>query len=224
MSTTLSRRQFVVSSAVIALSGCGQDTTFYGAIWPTAKRIVRGAPDEPIERDRIANTPLASISARIGRNERGMMVLLREQGGRRYWYSNNRLVFVTRAGRLIQTAGMPSNLRNITSSSEDPLRLNPHLAEQAVETTFTYEVEIDGIYDLLTVQSILEPQGDDEITISGLTFKTRRLVEHCKSKKAKWSFKNKYWVDPYDGLIWKSVQHFNPEFPAVSMETLKPPA
>lgn len=224
MRVTLSRRQFLVSSAVAGLSACGQDTTFYGAFWPTAKRIVRGAPNKPIDREKISEVPLASISARIGRNERGMMVLLREQGGRHYWYANNRLVLVTRNGRLVQTAGLPSNLRNITTSTFDPLGHEPHRTGMPIDTTFTYELEIDGVYDVVEVQSTIEPKGEDEITISGLKFTTNLLVERCEAEKTGWTFKNKYWVDPFDGLVWKSVQHFNPEFPAVSIETLKPPA
>lgn len=224
MRVPLSRRQFLVSSAVAGLSACAQDSTFYSAIWPTAKRVVRGAPDKPIDRDQISGTPLASISARVGRNERGMMVLLREQAGRHYWYAKNRLVFVTRNGRLVQTAGLSSNLRNISSVADDPVGRSPHLISKAVKSTFTYEVEVDGTYNVVYVQSTLEPQGDDEIKISGLTFKTRRLVEYSRAQNFKWSFKNKYWVDAYDGFIWKSVQHFNPEFPAISLESLKPPA
>jgi len=224
MRVTLSRRQFLVSSAVAGLSACSQDGTFYGAIWPTAKRIVVGGPDQPIDREKISDVPLASISARIGRNERGMMVLLREQGGRHYWYANNRLVLVTRRGRLVQTAGLPSDLRNITSTTDDPIGREPHRTQVAIDTRFTYEVEIDGAYEVLDVRSRLEPKGEEEITISGLKFNTLLLVERCEAKKIGWTFRNKYWVDPYDGLIWKSIQHFNPHFPAVSMETLKPPA
>lgn len=224
MPSTLSRRHFLLSSAVAGLSACGPDTTMYSKMWPTIKRIATGAPDVPIDRARITETPLASISARIGRNERGMMVLLRRQGDTLYWSARNKLVFVTRYGRIVQTGGLPTNLRRVRSLKEDPFEGGMHRLMSAVKTTYSYDIELEGGFSTTLIDATLEPVEDVEITISGLQFKTRYLRERCKARGIKWKFENHYWVDLYDGLVWRSRQEFSPEMPHVEMETLKPAA
>lgn len=220
----LSRRQFLLSSAVAGLSACSAETSVYGAMWPTLKRVALGAPNVPIDRENIQNTPLASISARIGRNDRGMMVLLRSRGETHYWFAKNRLILVTRYGRIVQTAGLPNNLRAVRSRGEDPLQTGAHLLSSSAKTTYTYDVELEEGYSTVYVDAVLDPIKDIEITISGLQFKTRYLRERCRARGTKWTFENRYWVDVYDGLVWRSRQNVSPEMPSFDLETLKPVA
>lgn len=194
----------------------------FSEMWPTLKRATMGAADDSIARDRVSEVPLASISARIGRNARGMMVLMRRQGDLLYWYAQNKLILVTRFGRIVQTGGLPANLRGVESLGEDPFAVGLHLLTGPVTTTYTYDVETEEGYASILVDAKLEVVREEEITISGLQFSTLRLRERCKARGFKWKFENRYWVDTYDGLVWRSRQEFSPEFPGISLETLKP--
>lgn len=194
----------------------------FSEMWPTLQRATMGAPDDSIARDRISEVPLASISARIGRNARGMMVLMRRQGELLYWYAQNNLILVTRFGRVVQTGGLPSNLRGIAPMGDDPFAVGPHLLTDPVTTTYIYDVETEEGYSAIAVDAKLEVVRKEEITISGLQFETLRLRERCKARAYKWKFENHYWVDAYDGLVWRSRQEFSPELPSISLETLKP--
>jgi hypothetical protein len=189
---------------------------------------VLGAPDVDINRESINENPYASISAKIGSGPRSILVLGKKENGTNHWYSADNAVIVTRDGRVIRTAGFPENLRKTTSKRHDPV--NRVLHKKTYDTKkqrLYYSRELD--MDLgskarfgIPVRSTFETIGPKEIEIAGITIKTILVREKNDALTINWSFTNHYWVDAFDGFIWKSRQHVSRSFPPIDIEILKP--
>ena len=63
-----------------------------------------------------------------------------------------------------------------------------------------------------------------KIVILDLDFDTILIREKSSARAVNWKFENLYWVDIYDGFVWKSRQHFVRGLPPMEIEVLKPPA
>ena len=80
------RREVLAAGAALALSGCAVPPVF--ANMGTALRTtVVGLPDAPITSQYVDNLPYASISAKIGRGQRSLVVLARYDGPDLHWIS-----------------------------------------------------------------------------------------------------------------------------------------
>ena len=72
----------------------------------------------------------------------------------------------------------------------------------------------------LTLKCKMTPKGAEVIRIIEIDFQVIRLEEKCKSKG--WDFKSTYWVDPFDGFVWQSVEHIADGMQPLKMSVLKP--
>lgn len=161
------------------------------------------------------------MAAKIGRGPRGLMILGRIEGQELHWISSDRIVLVTRYGRVIRTAGLPANLKETRLIDLDPLE---GLREGRFETDpFRRLVDLapPDHYQIM-VTSNLELLGKESIVIAELLFDTEVFRERCSARDFDWTFENRYWVDPDNGVIWKSIQHIHPDIPPVELELLKP--
>ena len=183
----------------------------------------RGYEGVPITRARINTLPYASMAAKIGKGPRSLIVLGRADEGELHWFSADRTVLVTRYGRVVRTAGFPANIRNTRLLDDDPL---PKIVSGPLSTaTFRRLVDLTPTdrYGIL-ITSSLEALGPETIEIAELHFDTEVYFETCTAREFDWSFENQYWVDPKNGLTWKSVQHIHPDIPPIELELLKPPS
>jgi hypothetical protein len=74
----------------------------------------------------------------------------------------------------------------------------------------------------IPIRSSFEMIGPKIIEISGIKIKTVLVRELNTAFSINWSFTNFYWVDEFDGFIWKSRQHIARSFPPIEFEVLKP--
>jgi hypothetical protein len=117
--------------------------------------------------------------------------------------------------------GLNHNLAGTTLASGATI---PAPAE-ATKGTFASTRQMDfpelGLYGL-TVSCRASAQGRQTIKILGQALTTVRVDESCESSTRKWSFVNSYWIDPDNGLVWRSKQHIHPKGGIVEIQTLRP--
>jgi hypothetical protein len=205
------------------LGGCAELPLIANATEAITYAVV-GAPDTDINRDAINNLPYASISAKIGSGPRSLLVLGKLENGREHWFSADRAVIVTRNGRIIKTAGFPENLRDTLPGDRDPVNRILHKKwydGKKHEIGFIRRLDMEGNFGI-PVKSKFETLGPREIYIAGIKIETILVKELNRAFSINWTFNNFYWVDAYDGYIWKSSQHIARSFPPIDIEVLKP--
>ena len=218
----MSRRTVLTAGAALLLAGCGDIPVF-----STASNALRAAafspPDPPIQRAAISKLPYATVTAKIGKAPRAVLVLSRYDGPDLHWVAADRSVIVTRHGRVVKTAGLAVNLKNTRSFEADPLDSGPHRIDKP--RTFVRYVDIDQNRRYgMPIHSTFETVGQERITIVELEFDTVVVRESNKAKTINWDFENLYWVDAIDGFMWKSRQHIARSLPPLAIEVLKPAA
>lgn len=77
---------------------------------------------------------------------------------------------------------------------------------------------IDGV----VVRSRFSGEGTDDLTILGDHKATSLWTEANAASQLDWEFRNRYWVDPRSGYVWKSVQYLSPQLPALEIIVYKP--
>ena len=217
----ITRRAVLLAGSGFLLSACSE--TPLRTMGESLLSAVAGSDDPPIPRSRIDSIPYASMTAKFGRGGRALIILARVDGEDHHWFSASRTVLVTRRGRVIRTAGFPANLKWTRLIDEDPLR--PRGNGRGPTSSFRRLVDLGppDHYGVM-ITSRLESLGAASIVIAELQFDTQVFVERCAARELDWSFENRYWVDPENGLIWKSIQHVHPDLPPVELELLKPTA
>ena len=217
----ITRRTTLLAGCGLLLSACSDSTL--GTISESVRHLATDPEDTSIPRARIDSIPYATMSAKFGRNPRALTVLRRVDNKELYWFAGNQIVLVTRAGRLVRTAGLPANLKRTWIMDDDPLGT----LQDGVHPTDSYRRLVDlGPPDRygIMVTSQLESVGPASVVISELQFETQLWRERNTAREFDWSYENRYWVDPDNGLLWKSIQHVHPDLPPVELEVLKPAA
>lgn len=178
-----------------------------------------GKGGRPISRDDVARIPAASIAVRMGSSREVLVLLDRVDGRDHFWLSTDRVMLVTRGGRLIQTAGFPNDLQHTSFPSGDPVdgRLLAMNAQMSVRL-LDYEEFGTG----LPATSKYRVVKKEPLSIIGSTIPTVRVSERVRMRSLKWHFTNTYWVHEETGVIWRSRQHFHPDHPALTMTTMRP--
>lgn len=206
----------------LALAGCGENKLARTVVDAYRLTIV-GQPDVPISRSTVSNLPYASIAAKIGKGPRSLLILWRQDRDDLHWLSADDVAIVTRRGRVVKTAGLPETMRETRFSPRDPVADGIKPTDSG--RTFTRELDLDPPPQFgLLVDSRFEEIGRRTITIAEIQFETLLFREHCVAKTLNWAFTNTYWIDPFDGFVWRSEQTIARGFPPITIEILKPAA
>ncbi len=161
------------------------------------------------------------MSAKIGPGQRALVVLRRVDQKELSWFSANRIVFVTREGRVVRTAGLAANLKHTQLIDEDNLGLIHDELHPTGSMRRVVDLGPPDRYGLL-ITSSLESLGPSSIEISELQFDTLHFRETNWARDLDWTFENLFWVDPGSGIVWKSTQYIHPDIPPLELELLKP--
>jgi len=177
-----------------------------------------------LTREYITKLPYASISAKIGKGPKSLLVLWRVENNEQFWLAEDGVVLGIKKGRIIKTAGLPETISDTNSIETDPLTLGLN----KIENHRTYERIIDfkeknSTYPkTIKILSNFSYQGSKIVNIVDIDFNTILVKETCSAKNLNWKFENLFWVDPDTGMVWKSIQHVSREFAPIIMEVLKP--
>jgi hypothetical protein len=202
------------------LSGCADSPVLVNA-YDALKFLAVGLESEEINRRTVNKIPYASISAKIGKGPRSILLLGKKDGQELHWFSSDNAVIVTTNGRISKTAGFPENIKKTTLNSPDPVNRQFHRKKFPEYSRRSIDIDV-GNHFSIPIISKYKTFGPREISISGIKIKTILVQEQNTSKTLNWDFTNYYWGDIYDGFIWKSRQHVSRNFPPIDIEILKP--
>jgi len=217
---TITRRNLAVAGVAFLVTACTEQSALVSA-GRHLKAVWFGQPDPPLRRDTISKLPYASITAKLGKGPRSLLILAFAERDERHWYSADRAAVITRHGRLVKTVGLPQNLRDTYGQAPDPV--NGRLHKLTGPVSYERFIVLDtGERLVVPVRSTFEVVGPARINILDIDFDTILVRESNTAQTLNWRFENLYWVDVGDGFVWKSVQHIVPDLPPVEIEVLKP--
>ena len=216
------RRHLIAGISAFTLVGCGVGPALRN-VYDAARFLTVGMPDVEITRAIIDKIPYASISAKVGKGPRSILILGRYDGSDLHWLSADNATVVTRDGRVVKTSGFPENLKATNYLEIDPVAGELHKLDTPRQ--FSRAVDIDkGNFYGLDLESRFVKRGEVEIEIAEFKLRTILVEEVNAARIINWRFSNYYWVDAFDGFVWKSVQHIARSFPPIEIEVLKPAA
>ena len=216
------RRAILAGGFASFVTGCAEKPVIIDA-FNSLKSSIVGFPSAPIDRAIINSIPYATISAKIGISGRNILVLAKKERDNLHWTSSDRVVIVTRHGRVVKTAGLPENIKDTHLYTPDPLNRALHVLDGPRALSRTIDIDLNHRY-AIPITSVFEEIGLREITISDLKIKTRLYIERNTAHTLNWSFNNFFWIDEFDGYVWKSRQRIAQTFDSIEIETLKPPS
>ena len=221
----ISRRWFICgATASCLLTGCGENKLAQ-TITDAYKLTFVDQKGPNISRDAVSKLPYASITAKIGKGPRGLLILWLRKADDLYWLSADNVVIVTRLGRVVKTSGVPEEIRDTHATQSDPVALGLH--DESHLKTFKRQVDLkenQRNLQTLEIASEFSQIRHETLKIVEINFDTILVSEKCVAKTVNWQFENLYWVDPADGFVWKSTQHIARSFPPVVIEVCKPAA
>lgn len=145
-----------------------------------------------------------------------VMVLGGVEGGQLDWYDGKGGGLFVRDGQVVRTIGLAQNLDDSRWISGNPFaqglhRLQGHFTGSRVvdwSPGYRYGVRLDVR---------MTPAAMEDVSILGKVHHLRRIDEQISAPQAGFAASNHYWVDPADGLIWKSRQTVAP---GIELQTL----
>jgi hypothetical protein len=215
----LSRRQ-VLLGAALGVAGCTPDG-FYSKIYQSGQMIFGSGPRATLTREKVKALPYAQIAVSLDDSQPALVVLAEATGPELRWVSQDRVVFVTRGGRLIQTAGLSSDLQATSVIGTDPV-ISSVLHLLGAPVTVRRYLDLEDLGYGIAVESVVVPQQPETIEVLGRPLATIRVAETCRAAQIDWEHTNLYWADTRSGRIWRSQQHVHPDTPAITITLLKP--
>lgn len=217
----LTRRNVIAAGAALVTAGCFENRVLENAK-DTFSFLAFGAEDPPLKRSEVAKLPYASMTAKIGKGAKILLILAFAERDDRHWFAGGGEALITRHGRLVKTVGLPENFRDTRGRDVDPLSAGVHKIDDGV--TFVRDIDFEGdARFILPIESTFERISDQSITILDVDLETVLVRERNVAQTQNWEFENLYWVDAFDGYVWKSRQFVSRAFPPVEIEILKPP-
>ncbi len=222
----ISRRWFIRGSlASLLLSSCGENK-LGRTIIDAYKLTFQDRPSPPFTREYITKLPYASISAKIGKGPKSLLVLWRVENNEQFWLAADGVVLGIKKGRILKTAGLPETIIDTISIDTDPILLGLHKKENHLvfERNIDFKGKNSTYPKTIKIVSNFSYEGSQIVKIYDINFETILIRESCMAKKLNWKFENFFWVDPNTGMVWKSIQHVSRGFAPVIIEVLKPAA
>jgi hypothetical protein len=207
-----------------ALGACSSSSG--GSSYSQYFKVVREAwraqfSDGAVTREQAASVAFASMGWRLDGSAEHLIVLATDTGGEQLWTSAERIVLVTRDGRILRTVGLPKDLAATTA---DPTRNQSPAAALAGPLQTSRQQDFpDMNHYAVTIHCRAFSRGPDPITILGASIATTRVEESCAAQGLDWRFTDTFWIDPQSGLSWKTIQHIHPGGTVIQTEIFRPP-
>ena len=219
-SKSFTRRTVLFGGVGLLASGCIESPVIsnFASVMRSA---AFGGPDLPLKREAVTKLPYASMTARVGRGPQDFLVLGKIDGRDQHWVASDKSILVIRGGRLVRTVGFNENLLGTIDVGEDPVDKQLHVVENGASYTRLVDMDFKQSFGV-PIDSTFEVLGDAKIEIVELTFDTIVVRERSSVRTFQWDFENIYWVDPEDGFVWRSRQHFTRSLPPITYDVLKP--
>jgi hypothetical protein len=153
-----------------------------------------------------------ALWAELG-EDAGLARPVRQEGSRRFWRTDQGLVFVTEGARVVATAGLPTMLLANTPIGDDPLRRTARLGPAPVRLAHSFDFAgAEGRPEQMrfgqVVQCRIEPE---EPAIGGVI----ERVEICEGAAV---FTNRFWLRATDRVLIRSEQWIGRDVPPLRLE------
>lgn len=213
-------RALILCGTALLTASCSRDSEALKSYGPALAvyEAIYGTQSPNITREQVDKLPYASMLGQIGKGPRSLLILGKIEESKLHWFSADRASFITRNGRVIQTSGLPrTNLKKLdTINTTDPLtqiwKNNIH------QTTWNYYVDLEpGNYFSQKIETVITKKGKSTIEVLGVQHETIHFIENSRAENLNWEFQNEYWIDPRDGHVWKSIQHYSPAAPPLNL-------
>ncbi len=222
----LSRRQVLGGLLASGAAGCASDSnSVYNLFSSTVSSRSSSSGDYPLSAEQIRGIPYATLGLRVGDLAPAVVVLATIEGGDLQWVSADHVSFFTSGGRLVRTRGLDRDLAATRwLAGGDPLADFARTGTVPPRGTY-YEIDLKHADEkAVVVESRFDLVGEETLVILGHERLTRRIDEVASMPAWRWKARNSYWVDAQGSRVWRAVQQYCPEMPAIRMELLKPPA
>jgi len=215
----------LTAAALLVLASCSSADsggTDYGQFYQLLKQSMSTSFRKVrVTRDQAASIPYASMGYSLDEGNQMLLVLATDSGGELLWTGPSHAVIATRDGRIVRTVGMGHDLANLTMRNGTAPA--PAAAVKGAFSTTRLEDFPDlGIYGA-QVSCRAHLVGQQRINILGQAVTANRVDETCQSHQTDWSFVDTYWVDPDNGVVWRSRQHIHPKGGEIETELFRPP-
>jgi hypothetical protein len=202
------------------LAGCGSQSGApdWGQMYDMIHGQITGSANN-VTLEQAASIPYATLGVRIGDGQQAIVVLAGGAGGDQLWTSRARIAITTRHGRVIKTAGLPRNIDTVSYSDRDPV-LEAAQGGPPRESTRSSDFWDLNRYQV-PLHCVAASKGPEAVTILGKSIATTRVDETCQSSTMDWSFTDSFWIGA-SGLVWKSIQHYHPDYDPLEIEVLRP--
>ncbi|WP_428313212.1 YjbF family lipoprotein [Hydrocarboniphaga sp.] len=218
----LTRRKLLAAAAAAVASGCSQTPTLQ-LVKDSFSLVGPQGSAYPRTREQVDALPYAQLGVRIGSGARGIMVLAEKNGDDLQWLSANRIMLLTRRGRIVRTVGLPTDLSGCALYGPDLLEQYNFEAPAAPASVLRRSIDIGSAFGI-PVQSKFTIEGEETITILDQKIDSLRIREDLDSSDRKWRKPNRYWLSKRSALIWRSLQYVTPNDAPLELEILKRPA
>lgn len=210
-------------AACLLLVGCGKQAEYTGssATAETLGLLFKDQQPALPSTEALRDFPYAAQFVRMGDGPKGMVVLASARQDQLSWVSQDRVILVTRHGRIIKLANWPVEIVGWRSDMEDPLPAM-HRLERA---DFAYEIDL--MPDHLTripVQASLERLGPEDIRVGDRIQASIHVVENITTDALGYQDSNHYWLHPHTGQVLKSIQTPAPGIEPILIEVVRPHA
>ncbi|MXU65139.1 YjbF family lipoprotein [Oceanomicrobium pacificus] len=208
----------------VTLGACSSDGT--DAFGPLASglrdQVMPQAPEAPVvTRAAVEASPFALIRVRMPEGGAAVMTPLADRGGVLTYMSANRKSLAVTGAAVTGSHGLGGDLLWMDLPARSPLRHATPVQGWAGTEARTYAHLGNNLAiarQRVTCQRRLGPAGSIEIV--GRRHAVRRVDEQCAGGAL--TFRNRYWVGPADGRVWRSEQWVSPLIGTLQIEVLKP--
>lgn len=206
-------RMALLSMAMTSIVGCN---SLSGDALETMKLAISG-PESPVTIEKVNAVNGSALAVRLGAAE-AMLVNNGSGTGRVEWYGNTEML-LTQHGRVIQTAGLPSDFI-APLVADDPF--TGGLLNVADGAEVVRLVDYPAQYLTGLRQRARYKRGPVEaVEYMGQRHQLQRVDEHIRMPELDFKATNHYWLEPDTGLVRRSIQHFAPDLPPLQLTLLK---
>jgi hypothetical protein len=194
----------------------------YFAAYSSIKGAIFGYEDNNITKDLVSSIPYASAKVKIGKASSGLLVLESKKDNKTSWISADNVLLLIKDGRVIRTLGLSNNLSSYESVSQSfkDLLSTP----EPLFNYYSYYSYDKPYLRNLRVEVSLSIKGPEDVELLRGVRSLILVEEIITNKEINWTKKNKYWIDPDNYFVWKSIQYISPKLPKLVFEVTKKPA
>ncbi|MDF3932270.1 YjbF family lipoprotein [Pseudomonas citronellolis] len=198
-----------VLAAALSLCAC---SPLMQASWDTLRAAASGPKAVTLDPERVDARPYYQLRVQTHDGD-AVLALVRLQGDLQYWLAPSQQVLVLRDGLVVRTSGFADNLAGTRLGDGSPFRTGLH--KLADEHTSERWLDLDGYRLGVPLRSRWRRVGLERVSILGRDHQLLRVDEDISAPLLGLSATNRYWVDPADGFVMRSLQQLTPTLQVV---------